>query len=132
MLKIYIATPYSHPDQSIRQARYEAVTDYAAMLFNLGCNPFSPITHSHPMAERNKLKGDWEAWKEVDRQHIEWADEVYVFCQDGWENSKGVRAEIEIARTLGKPINFVSPDGQPIVAMVLQELFSFPLLEKKA
>lgn len=33
--------------------------------------------------------------------------EFVVYCAEGWKESKGVSAEIQIARELGKPIVFM-------------------------
>lgn len=68
---------------------------------------FSPITHSHPIAMQCELPGDWEWWERIDRVFIEWADELWVFQLDGWQESEGVQAEIRIAKELGKVVRFV-------------------------
>ena len=109
MKKIYLATPYSHKQQNIRRDRFNAVNEVAAKLMRDGNLVFSPISHTHPIAEAGGLPKDWEFWEEYDKTFIEWADEVYVFMQEGWAESKGVTAEIEIAKETNKPITLLAP-----------------------
>lgn len=109
MKKIYLATPYSHPDPDVRIERFESVNKVAADLMNEGHLVFSPISHTHPIALAGDLPKGWEFWKEYDRTFIEWCDEVHILMLDGWEDSKGVTGEKHIAREMGKPVHFVTP-----------------------
>ena len=36
-------------------------------------------------------------------------DELWCLTLDGWDKSVGVRAEVELARTLGKPVALLCP-----------------------
>lgn len=103
-MKIYLACPYSHPDSDVRQARFEAVNVVAAKLMRAGHIVYSPISHSHPIAEAGGLPLGWDYWERVDREFIAWADAVHVFCLDGWKESRGVQAEIKMAAEMGKPV----------------------------
>lgn len=106
-MKIYLATPYSHPDKSIRESRFHAVNAVAAQLMRAGHHVYSPISHSHPIAEAGELPKDWKFWEEYDRTFIEWCDELHVYRADGLEESVGVQAEIKIATELGKAVVFI-------------------------
>lgn len=106
-MKIYLATPYSHPDAEIREQRFRAVNLAAGQLMRAGHNVYSPISHSHEIAKVCELPTSWEFWAECDRAFIEWADELHVLMADGWKESVGVQAEIDIAFGLGKPVRFV-------------------------
>jgi len=46
MKKIYLSTPYTHKQQSVEQARFDAVNIIAANLMKQGYFVFSPISHS--------------------------------------------------------------------------------------
>ena len=107
MKKIYLAVPYSDPDSRIRQKRFETVNKVAAALMNKGFLVFSPISHTHPIAEAGRLPLGWEFWKEYDESFIEWADEIHVLKLPGWKESTGVQAEISIAKRQGKPVNYI-------------------------
>ena len=103
---IYLASPYSHPDPAVRQARFVAVCGRAAELMREGLNVFSPIAHSHPLVEHG-APTDWEAWKRVDMEMIGFCSHLYVLRIDGWQESVGVQAEIAEAERLGKKVLFV-------------------------
>ena len=106
MTKIYLATPYSHPDKTVRIARYKAVNKKAAELMEAGYIVFSPISHSHSIAEylHPELRCSWPFWKTQDIPLLDWADELWVMEVDGWDKSTGVLAEIKHAKKSGKPI----------------------------
>jgi hypothetical protein len=73
-----------------------------------GQQVFSPIAHTHPIAQFDLPKG-WEFWEEFDRWYISRCDEVVVLMLRGWRESKGVQAEIKIAEELGKPVSYIEP-----------------------
>ena len=105
---IYLAVPYSHADPSIRKARFQAACRTAAEMMRGGKTVFSPLSHSHAIAQYG-LPKDWAFWEACDRTYLEVCDEVVVLMLDGWRQSKGVQAEIEIARELGKPVSYLKP-----------------------
>jgi hypothetical protein len=102
---IYIASPYSHPDASVREARYRAACEKAAAMLRDGLRVYSPIVHSHPLALLG-LPGDWAFWAEQNAAMLERASSVVVLTLDGWEESRGIAAEVEIARALHLPIRY--------------------------
>ena len=108
---IYLASPYSHPDEVERQLRFRLVCRKAAKLIQEGRLVFSPIAHSHPIAVIGDLDGgfslDFELWREFDQRMLAACDMVWVYCIDGWKESKGIAAEIEIAKRLGKEIHYI-------------------------
>lgn len=103
MKKIYLAIPYTGREQE----SFEIANQRAADLMARGYAVFSPISHTHPIALAGDLPKHWEFWREYDICFLRWCDEVHVICLPGWEKSEGVRAEIEIARKLEKPIVFI-------------------------
>jgi len=109
MRKIYLATPYSHPDPAVRELRFQQVNKVAAILMSNGYLVFSPISHTHPIAIAGDLPKGWEFWKEYDKSFIEWADEIYVLMLDGWQESTGVRAEIDLTKGTYKAVTFLDP-----------------------
>lgn len=104
---IYLASPYSHPDAAVRQQRFESACRAAAELIRRGHVVFSPIAHSHSIAQHG-LPVDWRFWEAQDRRLLAACDELWVLTLDGWRESRGVQAEIAIARAAGKPVRFVS------------------------
>ena len=108
---IYLATPYTHRDRAVMLARFRAVNKAAAALMSQGLHIFSPISHSHPIAEAGALPTTWDFWEKYDREILKCCSQVIVLMLDGWKESKGVRAEIEIAESLGIGISYAEPDA---------------------
>jgi hypothetical protein len=106
---IYLASPYSHPDQAVRVQRFQAACRTTVALMRAREIVFSPVVHSHPLAE-DGLPSDWGFWERFDRQLLALCDELVVLTLDGWEESTGVQAEIRIATELGKPVRFLAPE----------------------
>ena len=104
---IYLASPYSHPDESVRLQRFETVCFVADKLMSEGKHVFSPIAHTHPIAVKGDLPKGWDFWEEFDRKFISACGELWVVMMDGWRESKGVQAEIKIANELGIPVKYV-------------------------
>ena len=105
---IYLASPYSNDDWLVRKQRFVMACRVAAALMQKGHKIFSAIAHSHPIAKQG-LPTDWTFWEKYDREMIGFCDELWVLMTYGWEESKGVQAEIKIARELGMPIKFLNP-----------------------
>ena len=104
-MNIYIASPYSHPDEKVRQQRFDAVCRFAAKLMQVGHNVFSPIAHSHPISLKlDSMAHDF--WLNQDLSFIErWADMVIILMLPGWVESKGIDGEITMAKKLNIPIS---------------------------
>jgi nucleoside 2-deoxyribosyltransferase len=105
----YLASPYTHKEVEIRKQRAEAVTKAAVDLLHQGVYVFAPISYNEPW-ERFNLPGTWEFWCEFDKAFIEKCDSVLVLMLDGWDQSVGVRAEIEFAKKIGKPVNYITEE----------------------
>lgn len=102
-MKIYLSVPYT----GMEDESFEKVSSKAAELMRQRHIVFSPINHTHHMGKLFNLPGDWQFWKEQDEAFIPWCDELWVLCLDGWEKSVGVRAEMDLAISLGKEIRFI-------------------------
>jgi hypothetical protein len=106
MKVIYLATPYSGTKKQ-QEERFKAVSLFAGELINKGNIVYSPISHSHPIAKMKDLPKDWKYWEKVDSYWISCCDEIYIYCLDGWKESTGVQAEIEIAKSMNKQIIYI-------------------------
>jgi hypothetical protein len=76
---------------------------------------FSPISHTHPIAEASegKLPMEWEFWEGFDRQYLNVCKKIIVLRIPGWEESKGVQAEIKIGTEMGIPVEYMDW-GNPV------------------
>lgn len=104
---IYIASPYSDPDQSVRARRFDAAVRHAGAVMRTGAVAFSPIVHGHPISERVGLPRDWDFWEKQCVEMLRYASAVHVLKIPGWNKSKWVRAEITLATSLHLPIRAV-------------------------
>ena len=57
------------------------------------------------------LPSDFDYWEAYDTLIIGRCDKLIVLMMNGWEESKGVQAEIIIARKLKKPIEYMAWNG---------------------
>lgn len=98
---IYVASPYSHDDESVREARFVEVCKASALLLSLGLKVFCPIAHTHPIIKHGNMGYGFEHWKELDALMVYKSDLLLVLMLPGWQLSKGVAAECEMARCCG-------------------------------
>lgn len=108
-MKIYLASCYSHHCNVKRIERFNKVNEAAADLMRLGHIVFSPISQGHVIADYLPAPcvEDHGFWMDWCLPFLDWADRLYVYRLPGWEDSKGVRCEIEYALDKGKPIVYI-------------------------
>jgi uncharacterized glyoxalase superfamily metalloenzyme YdcJ len=109
---IYLAAPYTHILSAIRAARFEAVTRAAAALIRKGRVVYSPITMTHPIdvilaGKSDTLGSDY--WVTFDERFMTFCSEIIVLRLVGWQQSTGVKREIEFFRERNLPISFLDP-----------------------
>lgn len=108
----YLACPYSDPDPKVKEMRLEIVTRVAFKLMRTGILVYSPLTHNVPI-DRLGINGDWIFWKKFDHTMLSRCDRLIVLKLPGWNNSKGVTAEISLAKEMGLPIEWMDiPDDK--------------------
>lgn len=94
----YVASPYSHPIAAVRYDRFGAVCSFCAKMLGHDFHVFSPICHSHPIAEAGDVRTDFDFWRAWNLLILGRCDALIVLELDGWTTSVGVNAEIEFAR----------------------------------
>jgi hypothetical protein len=92
---IYVASPYTHSNEAVRELRYQNVMAYTAWLLKQERWAYSPIVHHHVMAARFALPHDFDYWMRLDFTMIDASSELHVLKIPGWQESKGVNAEIQ-------------------------------------
>ena len=102
-MKIYLAIPYSGNEEE----SFKFANKIAGKLMSKGHIVFSPISHTHPICKECELPSEWKFWKQYDESFITWCDEVWICDFGNWAKSIGVKAEIDIAIKLNKPIHFM-------------------------
>jgi hypothetical protein len=107
-IDIYVATPYNDKSALVREWRFQEATAYAAALVEAGYTVYSPITHSHPMAQaRPSLGLGWKQWEKHDAVFMSMCSSLHVLMLPGWESSGGVKAEIAEFEKQGKSVVYV-------------------------
>jgi hypothetical protein len=106
---VYLASPYTHKNPAICEARFlEAVFCCGWLMVHTKDTYFySPIAHTHPIAVRVKLPIEWEFWANFDECILSRCSELWVLTAPGWSRSTGVTAEIKIAEKLNLPVRYV-------------------------
>lgn len=106
MCVAYLSSPYFDPDPRIKEMRHTIVNRVAYELMSQGTLVYSPLTHNLPI-DRLGIHGNWATWKEFDHTMLSKCDRIIVLKLPGWENSKGVAAEIACAKELELPIEWM-------------------------
>lgn len=103
---VYLASPYSHDDPEVRRQRYEAAKQAVAQIAALGVPVYSPIVHWHSIALENGLPTDAAFWQTQNDSLMLASGGIWIFCLDGWRQSKGVEAEIKFAELNDLPTTY--------------------------
>lgn len=106
---VYLASPYTHPDEKVRAGRYLAACAAAARLMREGRVVFSPIAHSHSVELYFDAPENGAFWERQDRPFLELCSGMVVLRLQGWEQSKGVAHEIARAHERGIPVEYIDP-----------------------
>ena len=106
---IYLASPYSSPDPTIQQQRYEEAEKFAVKLIQAGEPVFSPIAYAAPLAHKFGMGRDFGTWRGFNMALLKVAKKLYVLKIEGWQQSRGVQAEIAFAQENNIPIEFKEP-----------------------
>lgn len=103
---IYVASPYSHPNAFVREKRFIDVVEFTGNLMKEGVIALSPIAHCHMIAKMCAMPVDFEFWQNYCIGLIDRCDAVVVLQLKGWEDSRGIKCELEYAQALGLPISY--------------------------
>lgn len=101
MRKIFLACPYSHPDENIVHQRFIACNNVAAKITESGNTVFSQVTMSHPInlvLKKTAKENVGKMWAPIDAVFLDAMDELIVLDLDGWDKSAGIKREIEFYR----------------------------------
>jgi hypothetical protein len=104
---IYIASPYSHFDEEMRENNYRKVSEIASKMIAMGNVAISPIAYGHPLLQFTEMPGDWEFWKNFCLSILAKCDEMIVCKMKGWEESRGIAEEIQFAKENNIPVEYL-------------------------
>lgn len=103
---IYLASPYSHSDSTVRQHRYELALLFTEQELQKGRAIFSPIVYGHRFSV-NGLAFNFETWQHLNDDMIIASDEVWILQIEGWGTSRGIAHEIAFAERNNIPVKFI-------------------------
>ena len=104
---LYLACPYSHSDEAVRQRRYHLACRTAAKLMKVGVVVFSPLANSVPAIEFGGLELEHHQYMQLDLPILRRCDEVLILALDEWRESFGVRQELCEAISINKPVTMI-------------------------
>jgi hypothetical protein len=104
---IYLASPYSHPDDNIRENNYRLVSKIAADMIANGDVVISPIAYGHPLLDFTEMPSDWKFWSDFCLAMLAKCDEMLVCKMPGWNKSRGVAEEIKYAKEHKIPVTYI-------------------------
>jgi|SRR5210317_1722353 len=108
---IYVASPYTHEDEKVQTHRALVVLAYTVerMRQDSGTFFFSPIVYGHTIRQYDKsIAGTADFWRTFNWKIICACSAVEVLMLDGWAESKGISIEVDWAKQLKLPINYVA------------------------
>ncbi len=111
---IYLASPYSHPDATVREQNWLAAAAAAAWLmqrgntdFGEGYTVFSPISMGHPISVMGASTGlgfNFTTWQRTSITLMQSCTHLVLLFLDDWHLSTGCKAEVDYARQCGLPV----------------------------
>lgn len=106
---LYLASPYSHPEERVRTRRYLATREFVYAQLQLGYPLVSPIVYCHQFARDFGAPLDAKSWRYLNESLLIRSEAVWVLTLQGWDSSVGVKAELEAAELLGLPVTHCEP-----------------------
>ena len=104
---IYLASPYSHPDYEVMVENYKTVSRIAADMVSEGHVVMAPITYGHHLIDFKPMPADWGFWYNFCVTFLSKCDKLIVCKMEGWDRSKGVLEEIELAHKFKIPVEYL-------------------------
>jgi len=105
----YLGLPYSDDNEEVENYR-AAVSDYIfAELSKQGRVIYAPISSCHSIAKKYGLPTNFEFWEKMCFAFVGASCKLIVIMLPGWENSKGLTAEIKLAKELNIEIELLDP-----------------------
>jgi hypothetical protein len=117
---MYMASPYLGGTEKVtgytplKSTRYQQAVNAAAELTNSDRIVFSPIVHSHPLAMKAGLPGNFEFWNYFDTKIIEACDSFGILQLNGWDKSSAHKNELSLAIKFSLPVYEIDPFILPL------------------
>lgn len=106
---IYLASPYTHDDETVRFRRYIAAREFSREQMRQGIQLFSPIVYGHHYVSDFEEAISFVFWQPFNEHMLRASQELWVLMLKNWQESVGVAAEIALATKLSLPIAYKEP-----------------------
>jgi hypothetical protein len=108
----------------MKAVRVEATEIYCAHLMGLGRTAVAPIVMGHAILKHMaNMPTDFKTWRKYSYDFLMASKEVHVLMLPRWDESSGVRAEIDFAESRGMAVKYITPDkwcsDQPVDTQTL-------------
>lgn len=111
----YLGSPYSKYPHGLEAAHTEACKA-TALLISAGVPVYSPIAHTHPIALHGELDPiDHGIWMPIDEPMMKSAHGLIVLMLAWWDQSRGLKEEIEYFTEAKKPVVYMVPHQIPLI-----------------
>ncbi len=105
---VFLSNPYSNINPEIIEERYQKCLELGHHMIQNDVDLISPILIGHQIVKKYvMLESDWNRWEKYCKNLINISSTILVFKLDGWEQSTGVKAEIDYAKSKGKRILYI-------------------------
>lgn len=106
----YISNPYNGTDEQ-KEERARIAAQVCGALLKKGIHAWSPIVHNHAMMKDHEfsLEERRSLILDFDFSLLRASVGMIVLTIEGWDQSYGVRAEIELCRELSIPVRYLDP-----------------------
>ena len=101
---VYVAVPFWHENQEVRNYRRQKAIEYSEKLFNKNIPFYSPLLYSERFKEKKASEG---YWVKHGLRMVDVCDEMHVLCLDGWEESSGISGEVARAQLKGAEVKYI-------------------------
>ena len=109
----YLGSPYSGYPLGSEWAHCDIVIQ-AALLLGAGIKIFCPITHTHQIAKYlHQIPDPHQFWLDLDKCFMPFTHGLIICQLQGWQDSRGLKEEIEFFRQANKPIIHMPPGTIP-------------------
>lgn len=107
-IRIFISSPYNHPNKDVIADRVKKTAEYCGMLFKEGKTALSPIMMGTKLLEYVELPTDAATWEKFSLDTLEGCSEMHVLMLDkDWTFSTGIKYEIAYAQKYNIPIKYI-------------------------
>lgn len=114
---VYLATPYSHPDPSVRLDRYKEAVKFLRWCLWRRDWAYAPIVHTHDAALGGGLPYEYEFWHDYNTEMITLSRGIFILTISGWRESRGIAAEVLLAEQIGRPVTYFGKSSDMYVPL---------------